>query len=95
VEVQEMPEDLIWEIIDKYANAAKFVTECGFGMVTVHGGHGWLINQFMCARSNRRTDKWGGSMENRARFAIEVCDAIHRVRGRNPGRDALSVAAEA
>ncbi|MBR6951212.1 MAG: FAD-dependent oxidoreductase [Oscillospiraceae bacterium] len=77
-EVQEMPEDLIWEIIEKYANAARFVQGCGFGMVTVHAGHGWLINQFMCERTNRRTDKWGGSVENRARFAVEVCDAIHK-----------------
>ena len=78
VKVKEMPEDLIWELIDKFANAAKFVQNCGFGMVTVHGGHGWLINQFMCERINHRTDKWGGSDENRARFAIEVCDAIHK-----------------
>lgn len=77
VHVQEMPEDIIYEIIEKYANAARFVKGAGFGMVTVHGGHGWLINQFMNPRTNRRTDKWGGTPENRARFAIEVCDAIH------------------
>ena len=76
--VLEMPEELILEIIEKFANAAKFVKNCGFGMVTVHGGHGWLINQFMSERVNRRTDRWGGSLENRARFAIEIIDAIHR-----------------
>lgn len=80
--VYEMPEELIYETIEKYANAAKFVKDCGFGMVLVHGGHSWLINQFMAGRINRRTDKWGGSMENRARFAVEVCDAIHRKCGK-------------
>ncbi|MBR6951211.1 MAG: FAD-dependent oxidoreductase [Oscillospiraceae bacterium] len=78
VHVQEMPEEVIYEIIEKFANAALFVKNCGFGMVTVHAGHGWLLNQFMCERINRRTDKWGGSAENRARFTVEVCDAIHR-----------------
>jgi len=75
--VEEMPEDLIYETIEKFADAALFAKNAGFGMVTVHGGHGWLINQFMTPRLNRRSDKWGGSVENRARFAVEVCDAIH------------------
>ena len=77
VQVREMPEEIIYEIIEKFANAAKFVKNCGFGMVTVHAGHGWLLNQFMSERINRRTDKWGGSIENRARLTIEVVDAIH------------------
>lgn len=80
--VQEMPEEIIYEIIEKFGNAAKFVKDCGFGMVTVHGGHGWLVNQFMCERVNQRTDKWGGSVENRARLAIEICDNIHKKCGR-------------
>ncbi len=81
-QILEMPEELILEIIDKFASAAKFVKDHGFGMVLVHGGHGWLINQFMNPRTNRRTDKWGGSLENRARLAVEVCDAIHRKCGK-------------
>ncbi len=82
-QVLEMPEDLILETIDKFAAAAKFVKDCGFGMVTIHGAHGWLINQFMCERTNKREDRWGGSIENRARFAVEVIDAIHRSCGRD------------
>lgn len=78
VQAQEMPEEVIYEIIEKFANAAAFVKNAGFGMVMVHAGHGWLLNQFMCSRINKRTDKWGGSMENRARFTVEVCDAIHK-----------------
>ncbi len=81
VPVKEMPEEIIWETIEKYARAALFVKNAGFGMVTVHAGHGWLLNQFFAPRLNKRTDKWGGSAENRARFAVEVVDAIHRVCG--------------
>jgi 2,4-dienoyl-CoA reductase-like NADH-dependent reductase (Old Yellow Enzyme family)/thioredoxin reductase len=83
VQVREMPEEIILEIIEKFAKAAAFVKECGFGMVTVHAGHGWLINQFLTPRVNNRTDKWGGSAENRARIAVEICDAIHRLCGNN------------
>ncbi|NLA87130.1 MAG: NADH:flavin oxidoreductase [Clostridiales bacterium] len=78
IQVKEMPEEIIYEIIGKYASAAEFVKKCGFGMVTIHAAHGWLLNQFYAPRLNRRTDKWGGSAENRARFTIEVVDAIHR-----------------
>jgi 2,4-dienoyl-CoA reductase-like NADH-dependent reductase (Old Yellow Enzyme family) len=81
VEVKEMPEEIIWEIVEKFAKAALFVKSMGFGMVTVHAGHGWLLNQFFAPRLNKRTDKWGGSAENRARFAVEVVDAIHRLCG--------------
>jgi len=78
VHIKEMPEEIILEIIDKFADAAFLAKSCGFGMVTVHAGHGWLLNQFYAPRLNKRTDKWGGSAENRARFTVEVVDAIHR-----------------
>ncbi len=81
VQVKEMPEEIIHEIVGKFAEAAAFVKSCGFGMVTVHAGHGWLLNQFFAPRLNRRTDRWGGSAANRARFAVEVTDAIHRLCG--------------
>ena len=82
-EIKEMPEEIILEIIDKFANAAFFAKDMGFGMVTVHAGHGWLLHQFLTPRFNVRGDKWGGSMENRARFATEVCDAIHKRCGKD------------
>ena len=50
-------------------------------MVKLHGGHGWLLNQFISPRFNHRTDEFGGSMENRARFPIMVCDKIKEVCG--------------
>ena len=91
--VLEMPEELILETIDKFANAAKFAKDMGFGMVTIHGGHSWLVNQFMASRINHRTDKWGGSEENRARLAVEICDAIHKKCGRGfPVEIRISVA---
>jgi 2,4-dienoyl-CoA reductase-like NADH-dependent reductase (Old Yellow Enzyme family)/thioredoxin reductase len=82
IQVREMPEALIWEIIEKFAKAALLARDCGFGMVTLHAGHGWLLNQFFTPRLNRRTDRWGGSIENRARFTLEVIDAIHRLCGK-------------
>ena len=50
-------------------------------MVNLHGGHGWLLNQFLSPRFNHRTDEYGGSMANRARFPIMVCDKIKEVCG--------------
>ena len=50
-------------------------------MVMVHGGHGWLINQFLSPLFNKRTDKYGGNLANRARFAIEVLESVRRAVG--------------
>lgn len=81
--IPEMPEEVIYEIIEKYAAAALRVQKAGFKMVLLHGGHGWLLNQFMSPLVNHRTDKWGGSVENRMRFPIAVCDRIKEVCGKN------------
>ena len=83
IPVYEMPEDVIEETIQKYADAALFAKNCGFGMVNIHGAHGWLITQFLSPLTNHRKDKWGGSLENRARFPIAVMDAIRRACGPN------------
>ena len=78
----EMTEEQIWYTIDKYAKAAAFAKECGFGMVMVHGGHGWLLSQFLSPALNTRTDKWGGaSVENRARLAVEILKAVRKAVG--------------
>lgn len=81
--VEAMTEEKIFEIVDKFAFAAAWAKKCGFGMVTIHGGHGWLLTEFMSPISNRRTDKWGGTPENRCRFAVEVCKAVRKVVGPN------------
>ena len=79
--VEAMSEEKILEIIEQHAKAAQFAKQCGFGMVTIHGGHGWLLTEFMSPISNRRTDKWGGTPENRCRLAVEVCKAVRRAVG--------------
>lgn len=73
-----MNEEMIWETIGKFADAAAFAKECGFSMVTVHAAHGWLISQFISPYINTRKDQWGGSIENRSRFAVEICKAIRK-----------------
>ncbi len=69
-----MDEAKIQETIDKYAAAAARCKRVGFKMSMIHGAHGNLISQFSSSLYNKRTDDWGGSLENRARFAIEVLD---------------------
>jgi 2,4-dienoyl-CoA reductase-like NADH-dependent reductase (Old Yellow Enzyme family)/thioredoxin reductase len=81
--VEAMGEEKIFEVVEQFAKAALWAKQCGFGMVTIHGGHGWLLTEFMSPVSNRRTDRWGGSPENRCRFAVEVCKAVRRAVGPN------------
>ena len=80
-EVIEMPEDVIYEIVEAYGKSAAYARNLGFGMVLIHGGHGWLLHQFMSSHLNTRTDKWGGSLENRMRFPLAVVDSIRRAVG--------------
>jgi 2,4-dienoyl-CoA reductase-like NADH-dependent reductase (Old Yellow Enzyme family)/NADPH-dependent 2,4-dienoyl-CoA reductase/sulfur reductase-like enzyme len=76
--VIEMNQEMIDTVIDGYANAAYRCLRAGFEMILVHGAHGHLISQFVSPYSNKRTDRYGGSLENRARFAIEVLTAIRK-----------------
>ncbi len=79
-----MTEELIERTIDKYVSAAVSARQLGFGMVTIHAGHGWMLQQFLSPYVNTRTDKWGGSsIENRARLLVSVCDAIKKAVGRS------------
>ena len=57
---------------EAFAQAARRVKESGFDAVQLHGAHGYLINQFLCPHTNRREDKWGGTIENRMRFVTEI-----------------------
>ncbi len=81
-ETRAMTEEEIIQAIRAYGEAARHAMERGFKMVTVHGGHGWLPEQFFSTATNERTDMWGGSEENRSRFAVAVCDEIHERCGR-------------
>jgi 2,4-dienoyl-CoA reductase-like NADH-dependent reductase (Old Yellow Enzyme family) len=66
------------ELIDRFATAARVARDTGFTGVQIHAAHGYLISQFLSPRSNLRTDQWGGSLENRARFLMET---VAKVRG--------------
>lgn len=81
VEVRALTKELIDEIIAAYGNAAGLAKRAGFEMIMVHGGHGWLINQFLSPYFNKRCDEYGGSLENRSRFAIEVLKAVRQAVG--------------
>ncbi len=66
----------IREIIQRFAHVARTAKQAGFTGVQIHCAHGYLASQFLSPRANRRTDEWGGSLENRARFALEVYQAV-------------------
>ncbi|RLN44542.1 hypothetical protein BBO99_00008869 [Phytophthora kernoviae] len=68
--------DEIPEIVADYKKAALYALEAGFDGVEIHGANGYLIEQFLCDSVNKRTDKYGGSVENRARIVFEVVEAI-------------------
>ena len=68
-------------LVDAYGQAARRAQDAGFDGVEVHGGHGYLICQFLSPRANRRTDRYGGSVLNRARFPIEIIQEIRRITG--------------
>lgn len=80
-EVKELTQELIDDIVAAYGKCAGLAKRAGFEMIMVHGGHGWLINQFFSPHFNRRTDKYGGSLENRVRFAQEVLDSVRTAVG--------------
>jgi 2,4-dienoyl-CoA reductase-like NADH-dependent reductase (Old Yellow Enzyme family)/thioredoxin reductase len=80
--VPAMPEEVIEETIEAFGNAAAFAKFCGFGLVTIHAGHGWLINQFLDPNVNDRKDRWGGSLENRSRFLLAIVARIKQKCGR-------------
>ncbi len=68
-------------IIQQFSLSAKLAKQVGFSGVQIHGAHGYLVNQFLSPRHNQRKDKWGGSLENRMRFVLEVYRAIRDVVG--------------
>ena len=71
-EPRPLEEAEIWEIIEGFGRTALIAQKAGFKGVQIHGAHGYLVNQFLSTLTNLRTDKWGGSLENRARFALEI-----------------------
>ncbi|SLN70545.1 oxidoreductase [Roseisalinus antarcticus] len=100
---EELTPDGIDAVIDAFGQAARRAVEAGFDGIHIHGGNGYLISQFMSPLANTRTDKWGGSAENRGRFLVEVYRAIRaavgpdfpvtaRIGMADPGAGGLTVA---
>lgn len=73
-----LTEEEIHELIERYAYAAKVSKDNGFTGVQIHGAHGYLVSQFLSPTHNQRTDKWGGTLENRMRFVTEVYKAMRK-----------------
>ena len=80
--VDEMTKEDIKNVVNAFANTAAYAQKVGFDMVMLHGGHGWLLSQFTSPYANKRTDEYGGTPEKRARFALEVIEAIKTRCGR-------------
>lgn len=75
----ELTVDQIKDVVEQFAAAARRALAAGFEVAEIHGAHGYLINEFLSPHSNHRTDAYGGSYENRTRFALEVVDAVREV----------------
>ena len=73
----------VWKTVKDYANSAFHAQLAGYDGVEIMGSEGYLINQFFCLRTNTRTDEWGGSLENRARLAIETVKQTRELVGEN------------
>ena len=83
-----MDERDIAELIERFASSAQLAEQAGFDGVQIHAAHGYLLSQFLSPLTNQRSDRWGGSLENRARLLVEV---IRAVRARVSPRFAVAV----
>lgn len=81
VPVGELTKEMIADIVRSYGHVAGLAKRAGFEMIMIHGGHGWLINQFFSPYFNHRGDEYGGSLENRCRFAVEVLQSVRAAVG--------------
>jgi len=80
---KEMAKEDIRQMVDAFGNAARRAKEAGFDAVEIHGAHGYLLNQFLSPYSNQRTDEYGGSFANRARFPLEVLKKVRELVGKD------------
>ncbi|MCH7295366.1 NADH:flavin oxidoreductase/NADH oxidase family protein [Acinetobacter higginsii] len=80
---RELKHEEILDIIQRFATAAAVCEKAGFEGVQLHGAHGYLISQFLSPLTNKRTDQWGGSIENRMRFLIDAYQAVRDATSEN------------
>lgn len=78
---RELTDNEIEAIIQRFATSAKLAQQAGFTGVQIHSAHGYLVNQFLSPHHNRRTDRWGGPLENRMRFLMEIYHNIRKAVG--------------
>lgn len=83
VQVVGMDEAKMDEVCESFATAAEFMKRAGFDGVLLHAGHGWLLNQFLSLRDNHRTDEYGGTLENRAKFPLKVIRTVRERCGKD------------
>lgn len=83
VEVREMTEEMMEETLDWYAKTAFEAQDLGFDMIFMHFGHGWLAAEFLSPLFNKRTDEYGGSIENRAKFPKRILERVREAVGPN------------
>lgn len=76
---REMTIEDIREVIDMWVASTRRAVDAGFEVLEIHGAHGYLIHQFLSPKANQRTDQYGGSLENRLRFALEITEAVRAV----------------
>jgi len=74
-----LDEKEIPEIVEDYKQAAKRAKEAGFDGIEIHSANGYLLDQFLQSKTNKRNDKYGGSLENRCRFLLEIVDALTKI----------------
>ncbi|CDG19171.1 NADPH-dependent 2,4-dienoyl-CoA reductase [Xenorhabdus doucetiae] len=80
---REMAEEDINQTIQDFARCAQLAQQAGYDGVEIMGSEGYLINQFLVTRTNQRQDKWGGTFENRMRFAVEIVKAVRAITGKH------------
>ena len=73
---RELSDEEVQATVESYAVAAKYAVQAGYDGVQIMGSEGYLINQFLAERTNQRTDQWGGSVDNRQRFPVEIVKAV-------------------
>lgn len=81
IPVKALTKEQIQDIVKAYGDTAGLAKRAGFQMVMVHGGHGWLLNQFLSPAFNHREDEYGGSFENRLRLVREVLTSVRNAVG--------------